>query len=60
MLFCDPSKVPVVMISKVTVNIKVVGVMLNEQDILSLYFFPRCLRVNMEVHVGVLGNIMKL
>ena len=55
----DPKQVPVVMSTKFPSTVMVLGVVSNEGDVMPPHFFKRGLRVNADIYIDVLREVVK-
>jgi transposase len=55
----DPSEVPIVMKTKFPATVMVLGVVSNKGDVMTPHVFEAGLRVNTEVYINVLSNVVK-
>ena len=55
----DPSEIPIVMKTKLTATVMVLGVVSNKGDVMPPHVFEAGLRVNTEVYLDVLTNVVK-
>jgi hypothetical protein len=58
-LCVDPSRVPIVMKTKFPATLMVLGVVSNKGDMLLPHIFEAGLRVNTEVYIDMLTNVVK-
>ena len=55
----DPMEVPVIMTVKFPVNVMVLGVVSSEGDVMPPHMFEKGLKVNTDVYLDVMQNIVK-
>ena len=55
----DPEEVPIVMKTKFPAQVMVLGVVSNEGDVMPPHVFAQGLKINTEVYIDVLSNVVK-